>query len=81
MSKRKKLSGPVPIKLRWNKPGCIPLDDDERITQGDWVAECEGEDRSTSVPGPWVLADATINRTPRQAHVFACRPVQKGGRS
>ncbi len=59
----------------WTKPGCRALDLDEPIQQGDYVAECWGEDRSTGTPGNWNPANGTIGQTPRDAHVFACRPI------
>lgn len=63
----------------WTKPGCRALDLDEPIQHGDYVADCLGEDRSTGVPGRWCCAYGTVGHTPRDAHVFACRPVGKDG--
>ncbi len=61
----------------WTKPGCRSLELDEPIQQGDYVAECWGEDRSTGTPGNWVRAIFSVGQTPRDAHVFACRPIGK----
>lgn len=63
----------------WTKAGCRALGLDDTIETGDFVADSLGEDRSTSVPGRWFPAVETVGKTPRQADVFACRPLQKGG--
>lgn len=65
--------------IGWTKAGCRSLGPDEQIQAGDWVAECEGGERSIGVPGDWFRADGMIGKTPRRAHVFACRPLPKGG--
>ena len=59
----------------WTKPGCRALRLDEPIQQGDYVAECWCEDRSTGTPGLWVRAIFSVGQTPRDAYVFACRPI------
>jgi len=61
----------------WTKDGCKPVEVDQEIEHGDFVAEMFGNDRSTGIPGKWVRALFSVGMTPREASVFACRPINK----